>query len=93
MIPGLLPPLPDDCYPPGAVDLPEPEPKTLVELRPAFTTEHGDTVAIGFEVAMQTARDRAIDRGHRQVVTRCYGDATRAAWPSLRRFWCIQDWR
>lgn len=90
---GLLPPLPEDVYPPGAVDLPEPQPKPLLELRPRFSTELGDEVGIGFEETMQLARDRAIARGHRQVVTRCYGDDTRIAMPSLARFWCIQDWR
>ena len=93
---GLLPPLPEDVYPPGAVDLPEPQPKTLLELRPLFSQELGDVVAIaigGFGEVMREARQRAIARGHRQVVTRCYSDETRMAGPSLRRFWCIQDWR
>ena len=92
----MLPPLPEDVYPPGAVDLPEPQPKTLLELRPRFTPELGDIVSIaigGFGEVMRVARERAVERGHRQVVTRCYDDATRMGWPSLRRFWCIQDWR
>lgn len=67
--------------------------RPLVELRPGFSTALGDTVAIGFDDAMRHARERATERGHRQVVTRCYDDATRIAHPPLARFWRIQDWR
>lgn len=76
----------------GAVALPEPKPP-LVELRPPFLRRHGDTVVIGFDDAMRLAAERAAERGHRQVVTRCYSDETRIATPLLARFWCIQDWR
>lgn len=90
---GLLPPLPESCYPPGAVALPEPQPRTLLELRPLFSPTHGDDVAIGFDSAMELARQRAGVRGHRQVVTRCYSDEQLETWPSLRDVWMLQDWR
>lgn len=73
--------------------LPPPKPRPLLELRPRFESDLGDTVAIGFDDAMQQARQRATERGHRQVVTRCYDAATRIAHPPLARFWCVQDWR
>lgn len=86
-----LPPLPATAYPPDAVELPRPRP--LVEQRPRFETIHGDDVAFGFDNALREAHRRATERGRRQVVTRCYDDATRIAHPPLARAWCIQDWR
>lgn len=91
MNPGALPPLPDDCYPPGAQPLLAPGP--LVETRPRFSPDAGDVVAIGFDVAMDAAVTRARATNARQVVTRCYSDETRIATPSLARFWCIQEIR
>lgn len=91
MNPGALPPLPDDCYPPDAQPLLAPGP--LVETRPRFTSAHGDDVQIGFDVAIDEAVRRARQTNRRQVVTRCYDDGTRIAFPSLARFWCIQEIR